>query len=93
MSAMKDDPKAEGAAPAAPPEFVQLVAMEMAFMDGAMVKRGTVFSWPAGRKVPKWAKPAGTKLPEPRNASDLKPKAAQDAMKRKAGQMSGNDLA
>lgn len=85
-------------APAAPakdeaPETVQLVAMEMGFMGGALVKRGTVFTWPADRKMPKWAKPAGTKLPEPRNAGDLKPKAAQEQVKRKAGAMTGNDPA
>lgn len=70
--------------------MVQLVAMEMAFMGNVLVKPGTVFSFPADRKLPKWAKPKGTPLPEKRNAGDLKPKAAQDAVKVKSAELSGN---
>ncbi len=69
---------------------VHLVAMEMAFMNGNLIKPGTKFFYPADRKVPKWAAPAGTKLPEKRNAGDLKPKAAQDAVKVKSAELSGN---
>jgi hypothetical protein len=85
---------------------VKLVAIERAFRDGELVEPGTTFWFdpnpkegdrpskltPDGkqRRIPKWAAPAGTPMPVKRAAGDLKPTAAQAAVKRKAGAMTGS---
>lgn len=81
-------------------EPISLVALERGFAMGRLVHPGQVFQFNpvnadgAKRKLPSWAAPAGTPpKPAPRNAGDLKPKAAQDAVKTKAGQLTGTDLA
>lgn len=78
---------------------IELVAIERGFLMNRMVHPGEVFRFRtvkadgSPRKLPKWAAPKGTPLPVKPTAGDLKPKAAQAAVKRKAGQLSGNDLA
>lgn len=69
-------------------EDVQLVAVERGFRDGAMVEPGTAFAF-TGDKLPKWASTAEDaakrlKAKVARPAGDLKPKAAQSAVKAKA---------
>lgn len=81
-------------------EPIALVAMERGFAMGRMVHPGQEFLFNpvaedgSKRKLPSWAAPKGTPpKPAPRAAGDLKPKAAQDAVKAKAGQLSGADPA
>lgn len=69
-------------------EGVQLVAVERGFRDGAMVEPGVAFEF-TGDRLPKWAATAedaarrlAAKKAKP--AGDLKPKAAQSAVKAKA---------
>lgn len=69
-------------------ENVQLVAFERGFRDGAMVEPGEAFVF-SGDRLPKWAAKAedaakrlAAKTARP--AGDLKPKAAQSAVKAKA---------
>lgn len=69
-------------------ENVQLVAVERGFRDGAMVEPGEPFVF-TGNRLPKWASTAedaakrlAAKKAKP--AGDLKPKAAQSAVKAKA---------
>ena len=69
-------------------ENVQLVAVERGFRDGAMVEPGEAFVF-TGDKLPKWAataEDAAKRLAakKQRPAGDLKPKAAQSAVKTKA---------
>ena len=73
-------------------ENVQLMAVERGFRDGAMVEPGTAFEF-TGDKLPKWAASAedaakrlAAKKVKP--AGDLKPKAAQAAVKSKAAAVS-----
>jgi hypothetical protein len=84
---------------------VTLVALERGFTKGQMVHPGTKFTFdrtphpdtPKHKladdgllKLPKWAAPEGTPMPKKPVAGDLKPKAAQDAVKSKAAALSGN---
>lgn len=79
-------------------DTVQLIAVERGFRDGAMLERGKRFSFTVtalGKdgqaKLPKWAQPADKPLPPPKRAAgDLKPVAAQRAVKGKAAQLTGN---
>ncbi len=69
-------------------EGVQLVAVERGFRDGAMVEPGQAFSF-TGDRLPTWAakaEDAAKRLAakKVRVAGDLKPKAAQSAVKAKA---------
>lgn len=73
-------------------ENVQLVAVERGFRDGAMVEPGVAFEF-TGNRLPKWASTAedaakrlAAKKAKP--AGDLKPKAAQSAVKAKAAAIS-----
>jgi hypothetical protein len=72
-------------------ESILLVAIERGFLQGRMVEPGQTFQFnPVGadgkpRKLPKWAAKKGDPVlnkPKP-VAGDLKPKAAQDASKKK----------
>ena len=76
-------------------EPITLIAVERGFAMGRLVEPGERFLFAptdeAGkvRKLPKWAAlPGDPKLsrPKPAPAGDLKPKAAQVAVRRKAGQ-------
>lgn len=79
-------------------DTVQLVAVERGFRDGAMLERGKRFSFTitalgkdGTARLPKWAQLADKPLPPPKRAAgDLKPKAAQQAVKSKAAQLTGN---
>ncbi len=85
------------------PEPITLVAVERGFAMGRMVEPGAKFlfnpvdSDGKPRKLPKWAvQPGDARLNKPKpQAADLKPKAAQAAVKQKAGQLAGggSDLA
>lgn len=73
-------------------ENVQLVAVERGFRDGAMVEPGEAFVF-TGNKLPKWAstaEDAAKRLAakKQRPAGDLKPVAAQKAVKAKAAVIS-----
>jgi hypothetical protein len=80
--------------------LVRLVAVERGFRDGAMVHPGQTFLFDLATakkdakgepRLPKWAQLATKPLPPPKRAAgDLKPKAAQAAVKVKAGQLAGN---
>lgn len=80
------------------PDVIELVAIERGFILGRMVEPGKTFRFrtkdSAGnpRKLPKWAQPAGQPLPKRVTAKngDLKPKDAQEAVKAKAGALTGN---
>jgi hypothetical protein len=80
-------------------DVIELVAIERGFLMNRMVHPGEVFRFRAKkadgspRKLPKWAALKGTPIPPRPVAGDLKPKGAQKAVKAKAGQLSGNDLA
>lgn len=79
-------------------DTVQLVAVERGFRKGELVERGTKFNFTVtaldkdGKaKLPKWTQLADKPLPPPKPvAGDLKPKAAQQAVKGKAAQLTGN---
>jgi hypothetical protein len=78
-------------------EPVKLIAVERGFMNGAMVERGTKFTFTPTRlgkdgkpRLPKWAQPAEKPLPVKPSVADLKPKAAQAAVKAKAGALADN---
>ncbi|SDH22971.1 hypothetical protein [Propionivibrio dicarboxylicus] len=80
---------------------ITLVAVERGFYDGALVEPGaqiafdTVGSDGKTCKLPKWAaKPGDPRLsrPKPKAAGDLKPKAAQSAVKNKSAALAGGDL-
>lgn len=80
------------------PEPITLVAIDRGFVLGHMVEPGESFRFNpvnadgSPRKLPKWAAPAGDPRlakPKPRAAGDLKPKDAQAAVRRKAGQLTG----
>lgn len=69
-------------------ENVQLVAVERGFRDGALIEPGESFVF-TGDRLPKWASTAEDadkrlKAKVARPAGDLKPKAAQSAVKAKA---------
>ncbi len=73
-------------------ENVQLVAVERGFRDGAMVEPGVAFEF-TGNRLPRWAstaEDAAKRLAakKQRPAGDLKPKAAQSAVKAKAAAIS-----
>lgn len=80
-------------------DTVQLVAVERGFRDGALLERGTRFSFTVSAldkqgnaRLPKWAQPADKPLPPPkRMAGDLKPRAAQQAVKGKAAALTGGN--
>ncbi len=84
-------------------EPIMLVAVERGFAMGRLIEPGAKFLFdPVGsdgkpRKLPKWAvQPGDARLSKPKpQAGDLKPKAAQAAVKQKAGQVAGggSDLA
>jgi len=81
-------------------EPVKLIAVERGFMDGHMVHPGTKFTFTPTRadkdgkpRLPKWAQPADKPLPVKPSVADLKPKAAQAAVKAKAGALTGNSPA
>jgi hypothetical protein len=80
------------------PETIKLVAVERGFAMGRMIHPGEKFDFARldskgnVRKLPKWAQLANIPLPEKPKVADLKPKAAQDAVKTKRGQLAG-DLA
>ncbi len=70
------------------PKFdaVAVVAVERAFYQGALMERGTPFTF-TGDKLPKWAAlpaDAPAKLKPKPILADTKPKAAQAAVKAKA---------
>jgi hypothetical protein len=76
---------------------IQLIAVERGFVLGQLIEPGQKFLFnPVGsdgkpRRLPKWAAKAGdprlsAKKPE---VGDLKPKAAQAAVKVKAGMLGG----
>ena len=77
---------------------IQLVAVERGFAMGRMLEPGEKFLFAplrddgTARKLPKWAVRAGDPaLAKPKPvAGDLKPKAAQAAVKVKAGQLAGD---
>lgn len=79
-------------------ELIELVAVERGFIDGRMVEPGKAFVLPAldasgkPRKVPKWAAMKGEYQPKPAKpvAGDLKPKAAQAAVKTKSAALNGD---
>ena len=82
-------------------EPITLVAVERGFAMGRLVHPGEKFLFApvdsAGkpRKLPKWAAlPDDPKLTKPKPAfdGDLKPKAAQVAVRRKAGQAAGQAI-
>jgi hypothetical protein len=78
-----------------PSTVVQLVAVERGFVLGHLVERGhkflfdTVGAGGKPRKLPKWAQLADKPLPKKAEVKngDLKPAAAQNAVKAKAGQL------
>lgn len=78
---------------------LELVAVDRGFLDGRMVEPGTSFSLPATRadgkprKAPKWAVLKSEYKPKPLKviAGDLKPKAAQAAVKTKAAGLTGTE--
>ena len=86
---------------------ITLVAVERGFAMGRMIEPGTKFQFnPVGRdggprKLPKWARLESDPKPVPKPSAmgfDTKPKDAQAAVRRKAGQLTGtvpepNDLA
>lgn len=89
---MADDKKPDA------PEIILLVAVERGFAMGRLVEPGATFKFRAkdangkDRKTPKWAQPADKPMPKKPAAGngDLKPKDAQDAVKAKAGALTGN---
>ena len=69
-------------------ENVQLVAVERGLRDGSLIEPGESFVF-SGDKLPRWASTAEDaakrlKAKVARPAGDLKPKAAQSAVKAKA---------
>lgn len=78
---------------------LELVAVERGFVEGRMVEPGKSFVLPAThadgkpRKVPKWAALKSEYKPKPPKAiaGDLKPKAAQAAVKTKAAGLTGTE--
>jgi hypothetical protein len=78
-------------------ELIELVAVERGFVDGRMVEPGKSFVLPAldasgkPRKVPKWAAIKSQYQPKPTKpvVGDLKPKAAQAAVKTKSATLNG----
>jgi len=80
------------------PDVIELVARERGFILGRMVHPGEKFKFARldskgnVRKLPKWAQLATIPLPPKPRVEDLKPRAAQEAVKNKRGQLSG-DLA
>lgn len=69
-------------------ENVQLVAVQRGFRDGALIEPGAAFVF-TGDRLPKWAATAEDadkrlKAKVARPAGDLKPMAAQSAVKAKA---------
>lgn len=90
-------PASTAAPKAAEPETIKLVAVERGFTMGRLIHPGEKFDFRRlgadgqPRKLPKWAQLAEKPLPpQKRDAGDLKPKAAQAAVKAKAGALSGN---
>lgn len=79
-------------------DVVELIARERGFRNGKMVEPGRKFmhTVTAGKdgepRLPKWAQLATIPLPPKPKVEDLKPKAAQEAVKAKRGQLAG-DLA
>ncbi|MER1940648.1 hypothetical protein ABS755_08060 [Castellaniella sp. FW104-16D08] len=75
-------------------QTVTLVAVERGFLHGALVEPGTTFTHPADAKPPKWAAKQGDsrliKAAKPITAADLKPQAAQKAVKAKAAALTGD---
>jgi len=79
-------------------DTVKLIAVERGFRGGELVERGTKFNFTVtalGKdgtaRLPKWAQMADKPLPPPKRAAgDLKPVAAQKAVKGKAAQLTGN---
>lgn len=74
---------------------MELIAIKRAFHDNALVEPGKPVQWPDGEKLPSWAVPkdkAAAALEaekvKPLNG-DLKPKAAQAAVRKKAAGASG----
>jgi hypothetical protein len=92
---MADEKKPDAPAP------LELVAVARGFAMGRMVEPGTTFLFSLvdrdgnPRKLPKWAKPASEIKPAPKPvlSVDTKPKDAQAAVKKKAGQFAGTELA
>lgn len=79
------------------PAPIELVATERGFALGRMIEPGTKFLFSPvdrdgrPRKLPKWAVPADQVKPKkpPVLEVDTKPKDAQAAVRKKAGQLSG----
>jgi hypothetical protein len=73
-------------------KVVELVAIDRAFFQGALVERGDTVMF-TGSKLPTWAKPRAEAVAElaksQRVAGDLKPKAAQTAVRKKSADLAG----
>lgn len=70
------------------------VATERAFHGNTLIEPGTPVSWPEGKKLPSWLKPAkeaaeviAKSEAKKRTGGDTKPRAAQQAVKAKAAQV------
>lgn len=70
---------------------VRLVALERGFVNNRMVEPGAVFSYPADRKIPKWAAKEEDAKPvkEKPKGADLKPADTQAAVKKKMATIAG----
>jgi len=75
-------------------QTVTLVAVERGFRNGQLVEPGATFPYPADAKPPKWAAKQGdprlAQAAKPVTAADLKPQAAQKAVKTKAAALTGD---
>lgn len=78
-------------------KFIEYVAVERGFVGNRLIEPGTSFEMAATRKSPKWAVKKGDPLPAKANRKpsdyDLRPREASDAVKVKAGALTGSDLA
>ena len=74
---------------------MELIAIKRAFHDNSLIEAGHPVTWPDGVKPPSWAVPkdkAAAALAAERSKplnGDLKPKAAQAAVRKKAAGASG----
>lgn len=82
---MSDDKKPE-------PQAMKVIATQAAFYGGQLVQPGDRLTVVA-RKLPKWAQSASEPYSPPpqRSAADLKPKAAQVAVRNKGAALSGHE--
>lgn len=74
---------------------MQLIAIKRAFYDNRLLEKGQAFDF-AGQKVPSWAREPGeaqkviaSEQAAPPLNGDLKPKAAQAAVRKKAAGLAG----